>query len=384
MKKLLTSLLLTIGLITPVFAQTALYQGGTGWATSTLGDLLVGTTSNLRYTRLPIGSTGDILSVSSGRPVWVATSTLGFPCLSCDNIWTGQNTFTATTTIDKVKASSVVGTLFYSSNNTLIASYGAGGGSIVAFAGAVGVSGQTTLASASSTNLTSHQLIASTTLWVQREFRDSTNATGTSGQYLQSTGTSTIWSTISGFVTNAYASSTFPSFGYASSTFVPFSYGTSTYVAVVGNQTVGGNKSFTGQTTFSTTTPTYGFTVATTSQFSEQTRIPKLYSNVVGYASNASTTFDLDTLGNGGIASTTIFATTTIVNPTGTLYNGNMYEFWLKATTTQGLYWGTNFASSTDFSLPSQIASGTTRILIEYRQDSGKLELIGLIKTFLN
>jgi hypothetical protein len=80
MKKLLFAGFMLLALSAPVFAQTNLSQGGTGWTTSTAGDLLVGTSSVLRYSRLPIGSAGYILQASSTSPfkmAWVATSTLG-------------------------------------------------------------------------------------------------------------------------------------------------------------------------------------------------------------------------------------------------------------------------------------------------------------------
>lgn len=80
MKKILLTILLAVGVTTHLFAQTALYQGGTGLSNSSVGDLLVGTSSNLRYSRLPAGTTGYILQASSTNPlrmVWVATSTLG-------------------------------------------------------------------------------------------------------------------------------------------------------------------------------------------------------------------------------------------------------------------------------------------------------------------
>ncbi|MFA5132027.1 MAG: hypothetical protein WC444_01720 [Candidatus Paceibacterota bacterium] len=73
------------------------------------------------------------------------------------------------------------------------------------FAGNVTATGTVNAPSSLFTNSTS------TNLNLSGWFRDSTNATGTSGQALVSTGTSTLWSTIvagSG-VTNAYASSTF-------------------------------------------------------------------------------------------------------------------------------------------------------------------------------
>ncbi len=58
----------------------------------------------------------------------------------------------------------------------------------------------------------------STNLNLAGWFRDSVNATGTSGQILQSTGTSTLWQTFTS-ITNSYASSTFVTYPYASSTF---------------------------------------------------------------------------------------------------------------------------------------------------------------------
>lgn len=73
-KKLLTLLLL---LPTFVFAQSTIPQGGTGWATSSPGEILFGTTSKLRYSRLPIGTTGQVLWVLNGNPAWVSTSSLG-------------------------------------------------------------------------------------------------------------------------------------------------------------------------------------------------------------------------------------------------------------------------------------------------------------------
>ncbi len=145
------------------------------------------------------------------------------------------------------------------------------------------------------------------------------------------------------------------------------------------------NVSSTTGATIGTLFATSSATIATSSftgnmTISTGTYVPR----VLGYASNASTTFDVFNIGDGGIATTTISGTSTIVNPTGVLLNGLMFEMWLKATTTTGLFWGTLFASSTDVQLPTQIASGTTKIIVEYRQDSGKLECAYVNKTFAN
>lgn len=436
MKKILATILLSIGLLTTTYAQSALFQGGTGWSTSTRGDLLVGTTSNQRYTRLPVGSTGNILWVLNGQPAWVATSSLGFSgsgsvtsvsmttptgltaststcttaCVialsltsgyvipltasttewatayasttnitpswirslfsntatgltynsstggtsltsgyvipltasttewssfyttpstritagancswagntfnctggsggtfsttsinglatttftfstssdtnitlaiatsssginfipgwsgvlstsrggtgtstpaqqgyvlvgladgtwspqptstlgftgggttytgtypiivsgsvissgfstSTDNVFTGLNTFNATTTIDKIKALTSAGLMFFSNANTPIADFGAGGGSNATFYGGVTVNGQTSLTTASSTAQTINTLYVPTSAFLQGLLHDSTNASGTGGQVLLSTGTSTLWTSTS-------------------------------------------------------------------------------------------------------------------------------------------------------------------------------------------
>jgi hypothetical protein len=85
MKKILTSIAIVfigiLALSSIAYANTpggsTILQGGTGWVTSTPGDLLVGTSSSFRYSILPIGSTGQVLQVNGGNPSWVATSSLG-------------------------------------------------------------------------------------------------------------------------------------------------------------------------------------------------------------------------------------------------------------------------------------------------------------------
>lgn len=82
MKKLLTTLLTVLAIIAPVSAQTLGGQGGTGWGTSGVGEILVGTSSSpfLRYSRFAPGTAGTVLQASSTSPFrmeWVSTSTLG-------------------------------------------------------------------------------------------------------------------------------------------------------------------------------------------------------------------------------------------------------------------------------------------------------------------
>lgn len=119
-----------------------------------------------------------------------------------------------------------------------------------------------------------------------------------------------------------------------------------------------------------------GLTVGTTTQFTAGT-----VARVVGYSSAASTTINLNTT---DIATTTIDRATTFVNPTGTAYDGQMFEIRAKATTTQTVYWDTAFASSTDLTNVSSVASGTTRFLFEYRQDVGNWELVGKLAGYIN
>ncbi len=127
-----------------VFAQTNLSQGGTGWTTSTVGQLLVGTSSTLRYSRFNPGTAGSVLQASSTSPFrmeWVATSSLFSSLLSSNNTWTGTNNFTASTTLTKIIAGTSAGLQFFSNGLTQIADFGAGGGSNASFLGGVNITG---------------------------------------------------------------------------------------------------------------------------------------------------------------------------------------------------------------------------------------------------
>lgn len=72
-------LLIILGLILlPNIAWGAglnLNQGGTGWTTSSAGELLVGTTSPLRYSRLSIGAEGTCLGVVGGTLAYTTCGT---------------------------------------------------------------------------------------------------------------------------------------------------------------------------------------------------------------------------------------------------------------------------------------------------------------------
>ncbi len=123
-----------------------------------------------------------------------------------------------------------------------------------------------------------------------------------------------------------------------------------------------------------TTNPIYGFTVSTTTQFTAGT-----ISRVFGYTSSSTITVDVS---RTDVATTTINQTTTFANPIGTVYDGQMFEIIGLATTTQTVSFGTNYASSTDLTNITSVASGTTRWLFEYNGYRTRWDLVGLLKTY--
>lgn len=182
MKKLLTILAI---LPTIVFAQQNLSQGGTGWATSTKGDLLVGTSSTLRYTRLPIGSTNQILTVSGGQPVWSATSTI-FPSLS------GFVTF--------LYASSTFPSFSYASSTYGIINASNGWtGAVNSFLGGTFSHSTSSVLFSPSATFTS---ATSSTFKLSGSLYDAANSAGSVGNILQSSGGGIVWASTStlGFV----------------------------------------------------------------------------------------------------------------------------------------------------------------------------------------
>ncbi len=196
MKKTLTTLLLTLGLLAPVYAQTNLSQGGTGWNTSTVGDLLVGTSSTLRYTRLPVGSTGNILWVTGGKPAWTSTSSLGFLPFASSTLYVPYVGATADVNIGAFsflghafRGDASDGALIEANNGTDVAIFGAANTSNTTFFGNVSFNAnnilgitKATITNASTTNQS-----------LSGSFYDSISSAGTSGNILSSTGTSTLW-----------------------------------------------------------------------------------------------------------------------------------------------------------------------------------------------
>lgn len=102
----------------------------------------------------------------------------------------------------------------------------------------------------------------------------------------------------------------------------------------------------------------------------------------VTYTASSSVTINTDTT---DIATIIVAdATTTFQTPTGTLYNGKGFTVYLTATTTRGLGWSSGFASSTDLALPITTASGTMKMILEYRSQSAKWEYDGQLSGFAN
>jgi hypothetical protein len=130
-----------------------------------------------------------------------------------------------------------------------------------------------------------------------------------------------------------------------------------------------------GQIVAGTTTATsFGLTVGTTTQFTGP-----VITKVVGYASAASTTIDLNYT---DIATTTVNRATTFVNPVGTLYDGANFQLVILATTTQTVYWQSMFSSSTLLTLPTTVASGTNIFIFQYNRFTNKLLHTGFMGPF--
>lgn len=247
MKKLLLSVLTAVTMFMPVFAQTTLPSGGTGWSTSTIGDLLVGTSSTLRYSRLPAGTAGYVLQASSTSPFrmsWVATSTLGFS----GGGGGGGSSTPSVGAFGLIQFASTTATYFDSNVNlsfsttSEVLSVGTTGTNAGLSMGYFGTTGQGAIWNSTLTrSQTNHGLLLTPTITflnaatslglsigasvkatlssvgnfgigtttptdllhvagamrLEGAFKDSTNATGTVNQGLLSTGTSTLWSTVS-------------------------------------------------------------------------------------------------------------------------------------------------------------------------------------------
>lgn len=108
---------------------------------------------------------------------------------------------------------------------------------------------------------------------------------------------------------------------------------------------------FTNLNTFNATT-----TLATTtvSQLSTTGGIVK---RTVGYT--ASTTITINSATTDIATTSLIYSTTTFANPSGTALDSQSFAIKAYATTTRGLAWGANFASTSALTLPISQATGT-------------------------
>jgi hypothetical protein len=159
-------------------------------------------------------------------------------------------------------------------------------------------------------------------------------------------------------MTYSYASSTFPSFAYASSTYLTTdslagylstTTAAATYVPYTGATTdvnIGAHAlTVSGNTTLATTT---------VSQLSTTGGIVK---RTVGYT--ASTTITINSATTDIATTSLIYSTTTFANPSGTALDSQSFAIKAYATTTRGLAWGANFASTSALTLPTSQATGT-------------------------
>ena len=213
MKKILT-LLITLGLVSSAFAADF-------------------TSYQLASTTL---TNGYILQTNGKNNKWVATSSLGFPTGG-----SGTVTSVSALTPTGLTVSSTTCTTNCILNFTLTSGY------------VIPLSASTTqwntFYNASNTLVTFNYASSTFPSFTYGSSTHPSFGYGSSTYYLASNPSGYITSSaLSPYVLLSYASSTFPSFGY----------GSSTYVAVTGNQTIGGNKSFTGTTNLTNWTGSNG------------------------------------------------------------------------------------------------------------------------------
>jgi len=377
---MIKKLILILALLpTFAFAQTNLSQGGTGWSTSTLGDLFVGTTSKIRYTRLPIGSTGNVLWVSGGQPAWVATSSLfSIASASLTGLLSSVDWSTFNNKVSNAYASSTFPSFTYASSTYYFASNPSNYISLsslsstypIQYNSSTGVistgfststinsfSAKQTFTNASSTSFTGDTLYSTTGIFGTGTFSSTLNVTGKTTLGMASTTAVTATDFYGGTYRGAVVGTT----GTFSST-----------LGVTGKTTLANASS----TSITVSGVSYLATSTVTGSLTVSGNIPN---RVVGYTASSTITINVDTTDE---ATTTVNQTTIFANPTGTPINGFMYLVTITATGTRTLSWGTSFASSTDLAAPLTTASGTMEVLWKYDQFLNKYLLLGLLKTF--
>lgn len=276
--------------------------------------------------------------------------TVNGTCTGCAGV-TSNSTTTIAGVVSKsfIIATSSIGSVFdfATSSNTITFKFPVS----PSFSGTLGVTGKTTLTTASTTVLTATDLFASGNLSIA----------GTSNH----TGKTTMTT--------------------ASTTVL-----TATDLFASGNFSVAGTAGVTGKTTLglasSTALSVSGLTVLASSTINGSlTMNGSIIPRTTALTASTSITVNTDTTDIGTVIVKD--ATSTFQVPTGTNFNGKMFELMLTATTTRGLGWvggAGGFASSTDLAMPITTASGTCKYVYEYRTQSNFWELSGLICGFIN
>jgi len=177
-------------------------SGGTSQSTYTTGDILYASASNT-LSKLPIGTSGQVLTISGGVPAWGAAAAAGVTTISFGS--TGLTPSTATS-----GAVTVAGTLAVANGGTGVTS-STGSGNIVLSTSPTLVT--PILGTPTSVNLTNATFVpvnqATGTLPITNGGTGQTTAntafnalapsqTSNSGKYLTTDGTNTSWATVSG------------------------------------------------------------------------------------------------------------------------------------------------------------------------------------------
>ena len=358
MKKILT-LLITLGLVSSAFAADfTSYQLAS--TTLTNGYILQTNGKNNKWVAtsslgFPTGGSGTVTSVSALTPtgLTVSSTTCTTNCILNFTLTSGYviplsasttqwNTFynASNTLVTFNYASSTFPSFTYSSSTFPSFTYGSStyylasnpSGYITSSA----LTPYVTLSYGSSTYLplassSLFYLASNPSGYVTNSVSNLTNYP----TYTYASATYALASQIANFLTYAYASSTYASTSWVTATFVPFSYGSSTYVAVTGNQTIGGNKSFTGTTNLTNWTGSNG-----TSSVFDVTSIFHLNGATLVDSNNASGTLGQLLQSTG---TSTRWVSTSTLGISGALSGGTTgwLPYWTSASTLSAFATGT-------------------------------------------
>jgi len=177
-------------------------SGGTSQSTYTTGDILYASASNT-LSKLPIGTSGQVLTISGGVPAWGAAAAAGVTTISFGSTGLTPNTATA-------GAVTVAGTLAVANGGTGVTSSTGSGNNVLSTSPTLVTP---ILGTPTSVNLTNATFVpvnqATGTLPIANGGTGQTTAntafnalapsqTSNSGKYLTTDGTNTSWATVSG------------------------------------------------------------------------------------------------------------------------------------------------------------------------------------------